>query len=307
MLVATYTGDMVLVYDANTLQPKGSFALSDPGNDDETLGMVVASGTIWIQRKHQILAYDPTTFLLRPGFPKELSDEDACTLAEGFLTSAGVFCPFVGGSTTADDSVRFFGAPDFAQVRMGNVPSIGSLFGDQGHVLVAQGKSLAILDALSLTVVPGSPVTGMDSEHNVSWAAASTSLNRFALAKSSDLELFALSTLNPIGSPLTYSLPGNGGSIETVQQFLFDEDRHQLVVGFSQGRVGAISTDTGVERVAPIKRGQQSIHGGVVDRDRGRIVFASGGDLVILDANTLEHVEGSPLALPNPARATAFY
>jgi len=308
-VVGYLSADRVSVFDAESLDPLGDIMPPFEPN-----AVAVVDATLWVKGTSlanddsEIAAYDPGSALLKPGYPKAIPSS-TCKLLGSMMTDDGLYCIAVGASGTADDVVVRLTPPSFSIAKTSpNLPQPSAIGGTTGVVLVTLGSgsaatTIAVLKS-DLVPVTGSPITGAIG--GADKLIASTTLGRIAIANAKSAELYEFPSLARIGAPVSYS-----DSASPIRGMAFDEERGSIVITFSDGSVTSRAVSDFSELVAKVNRGGSGSTVPIVDPTRDRIYFADRdiptSGLIVLDATTLDHVAGSPIAIPDGGRDLAAF
>ena len=295
IMVASQNEDKLYVYSADSLAPLATVPLPDRTGVGSAV-IATASGYVWIASEADVTALDATSLTVLSGFPKHF-DSDACNLRRGFFNSAGMYCG------TATEFQMWSGLPPNLT---GHVSIAGAWTpgGSDTRILVPHGsfyRTVSVLDA-TLAPVAGSPITASTSQ-SVRSVGASDALNRLVVVGGNgvdkgDVQLFDRTTLTSVKS-ISYPKP--------VSAVAFDDAHSRLIVSFNDGGIQALSALDGSVEVAEVSRSSTVINFLVVDANRGRLYALSLSNLIVLDVATLDHVAGSPVAVPAVGVGVAYY
>lgn len=278
--------ESIYVYDLATMEALGTTTVPPATYFNGSFS--VAHGSAYLTRFSQagtdvqIVAMDPATGIIRNGYPRVVP-------VGGLVGEAGYYSR--DGSTMKLRALQDFSTILRTYTASATVTNFDIV--PDGTVLVVVDKVVHQLDA-QLTEI-GTPITNIMAPVTMS---SSTVLNRIVLADLHCVDLYDLSTHTHVGSRRCFT--------DFVNGVAFDNEK--LVIVLNGGMVTAISVDNATsEVIPPVMRAGTHFRKAVFDPTRNRIICSDDSNLVVLDAATLQHVSGSPVALPKPAQTIRVF
>ncbi len=301
IVVADSQSNNLWVYNAATLSSMGAFPVASSAFDLQSAE--VAGATLWVTNSnHDVLAIDPSSLVVRPGWPVHFDPATACTPSA--FNADTIFCS--KGSTVS----AWKGMPP-TEIGHYDLPAaIVRVSATETRVFVtyAGGTTLAVLDASTLSPVLGSPITLPFS----GIAVGDDALRRLIVIDNpfgaGEVRLFDEDTLSPLGT-LSLSTTGVDGAA-------FDRVGHRVILSIGKKLASYSSDDLAMQSMSADLTASGAVVMLHVDSTRSQI-YAIGQPLLccatqlrmlVLDANTLMDVVGSPLLLPGTfASAVTFW
>jgi hypothetical protein len=299
LIVASATADALYVFDAETLSILATVPLPDRAGTGSQFMQLTGADILWITSDYEVLSMDPKGLSVLQG-PKTF-DLSQCRVIDAYFIGTLMYC-LRDQAGTANDAVVAYAGLSLVYLTEFKLPAVFRIGGSASRVAVSYGaQTVAVVDP-ALAPVPNSPASASNSTFPVTRLAMSDPLNRLALAGGTDVQIHEASTLAPLG---VQHFGGNSGT-EGTSGVGFDTERRRVLVTFVDGNIAALDADNASVVLGKADLGTSQAIDPTYDRTRDRVYVVVGNQLAVLDAESLTHVSGSPIALPTACIAVEY-